>query len=59
MLPPLENGSPDLEGAGWERVIRGGSWGYNARHVRAAYRSWGHPGYRNFNLGFRLVRSTP
>ena len=38
-------------GAG--RVIRGGSWYSFARYVRAAYRYWYEPGYRNYYLGFR------
>jgi sulfatase modifying factor 1 len=37
-------------------VIRGGSWFNASNNVRAAYRNWGDPGNRNYNLGFRLAR---
>jgi formylglycine-generating enzyme required for sulfatase activity len=41
------------------RVIRGGSW-YNGPHgCRSAYRDWNAPGYRYFNLGFRVARVRP
>lgn len=36
------------------RVIRGGAWYSVARIVRAAYRHWFHPGYRDQDLGFRF-----
>ncbi len=39
------------------RVIRGGSWGYSARYVRAAYRLGVPPGYRDSILGFRCSSS--
>jgi formylglycine-generating enzyme required for sulfatase activity len=42
---------------GAARVIRGGSWGYGARNVRAAYRSGNRPGNRWSNLGFRCLSS--
>jgi len=38
------------------RVVRGGSWGGDARYVRAALRSWLGPGDRYEGLGFRCVR---
>ena len=38
------------------RVIRGGSWGRDARGVRAACRNWGDPSDRDGNLGFRCAR---
>lgn len=46
-------GDPKVEGS--FRVLRGGSWGGNARSVRAAFRYSNHPSYRSFNLGFRLA----
>ncbi len=41
---------------GSDRVVRGGSWYSNAGFVRAAYRYWSHPGYKNSYLGFRFAR---
>ena len=38
------------------RVLRGGSWNDTAGNARAAVRLGVNPGYRNFNLGFRLCR---
>ncbi len=37
------------------RVIRGGSWGYDALVVRAAYRNDDEPSYRRYYLGFRCA----
>ena len=42
---------------GKQRVLRGGSWNNNARHVRAACRNWNQPDKRNDNLGFRCARA--
>ena len=42
---------------GARRVNRGGSWLYDARHCRAAYRYWFLPDYRTPHLGFRLART--
>ena len=42
---------------GSSRVFRGGSWGSDARRVRAAYRGSAPPGDQLDNLGFRLARS--
>ncbi len=42
---------------GSNRVLRGGSWGYNANYCRSAYRGSYTPGYRSIFIGFRLVRS--
>ena len=44
--------------SGSARVVRGGSWGDNARSLRSAVRFRGVPGYRYSPLGFRLVRSS-
>lgn len=37
------------------RVLRGGSWDYAARHYRSALRVRYQPGYRAGNFGFRLA----
>jgi formylglycine-generating enzyme required for sulfatase activity len=50
--PQLDPVGP-LEGA--RRVVRGGSYWYNARRCRSAYRSAIEPGYRYGNQGFRLA----
>ena len=39
------------------RVIRGGSWLYNASNCRVANRNNAKPSYANSDLGFRVVRS--
>ena len=40
---------------GERRVMRGGSWGYQARYVRAALRGARDPRYRSSGLGLRLA----
>ena len=51
--------SPDRDpqgpGAGASRVIRGGSWYIHSRNARASIRYGYSPGFRGFNLGFRLA----
>ena len=47
--------NPIYTGSGSNRVIRGGSWNYIPRSVRCANRYDYTPGYRDFNLGFRLA----
>jgi sulfatase modifying factor 1 len=42
--------------SGSSRVLRGGSWGSDARGTRSAYRDRYDAGNRDFNRGFRLVR---
>ena len=37
------------------RAVRGGSWFDVQGGARAAYRGWGHPGYRSLDFGFRVV----
>ena len=37
-------------------VVRGGSWSFDPRHLRAAYRDRGAPSDRDYNGGFRLVQ---
>lgn len=42
---------------GDHRILRGGSWNFN-RSLRVAYRHRYHPGFRNYNIGFRGVSAT-
>jgi formylglycine-generating enzyme required for sulfatase activity len=50
---------PTGPSSGDSKVVRGGSWNdydYYASHsLRAAYRNYDHPGYRNNDIGFRCV----
>ncbi len=39
------------------RVLRGGSWGFNAANARCANRSWDDPVVRSGLIGFRCVRT--
>jgi formylglycine-generating enzyme required for sulfatase activity len=55
------NGAP-TDGSAWEsggdsqnRLLRGGSWGYNPAYSRAAYRGDLSPGMGNYFIGFRVV----
>jgi len=38
-----------------DRAYRGGSWYYDSGLCRASYRDGVEPGYRNVNIGFRVV----
>jgi formylglycine-generating enzyme required for sulfatase activity len=52
-----DDGSAWLSGdAGADRVLRGGSWGSDARYVRAADRDHVHPDSRGADIGFRCAR---
>ena len=51
------NGSAWLYPAGYYRVLRGGSWDYQARYCRSTERYNSSPDDRSFNQGFRLARS--
>jgi formylglycine-generating enzyme required for sulfatase activity len=46
-------------GDGSTRVLRGGSWGYDAKLGRAAVRSRFGSNYRYYSYGVRLVRNLP
>ncbi|MBQ0056498.1 MAG: SUMF1/EgtB/PvdO family nonheme iron enzyme [Bacteroidales bacterium] len=46
--------NPKGPSSGSRRVYRGGSWYYDARHCRVAYRNWDTPHYRSYDLGLRL-----
>jgi len=45
--------------SGESRVVRGGSWYYNVRYVRAAFRVRFDPASRYYDIGFRCVSLTP
>ena len=47
---------PTGPASGSYRVIRGGSFYFTAQIARSAYRDFYSPGYRNINLGARLLR---
>ena len=48
---------PMGEEVGNQRVYRGGSWVNQPRHARVASRDKQQPDYRDYSLGFRLVRT--
>ena len=54
--PGGPEGDPIGPETGTERVLRGGSWFNDAGGCRSAYRDVGTPGYRYYNVGFRLAR---
>ncbi|MBD1848292.1 formylglycine-generating enzyme family protein [Cyanobacteria bacterium FACHB-63] len=58
-------GAP-TDGSAWltdnedaSRVLRGGSWYDYPQYCRSAYRHDNSPGYRSYNVGFRVVCSAP
>ncbi len=53
---PADGAARPGGGAATDRVIRGGSWFYDARGVRAAYRRGYDPAGRSGDLGFRCAR---
>jgi formylglycine-generating enzyme required for sulfatase activity len=54
-----EQACPNKQNTTALRVIRGGSWYSCPRFVRVANRYRFSPGYRDYNIGFRLVRQIP
>ena len=56
----IHDGAP-TDGSSWEtgtdnnRVLRGGSWDYNAVHCRSAFRVRNSADYRLRNWGFRVA----
>ncbi|GMV40670.1 MAG: hypothetical protein AMXMBFR64_23860 [Myxococcales bacterium] len=57
--PVTDVGGPVCSSTGADRVVRGGSWGADARNVRAALRVRNDPAGRYFVVGFRAARSIP
>ena len=51
------DGRPWLEGNNSTRVLRGGSWSGDPVGLRSVNRSRDRPGYRNYNVGFRVTRT--
>jgi formylglycine-generating enzyme required for sulfatase activity len=49
--------NPTGPASGSDRVLRGGSWDYNARGCRVTYRGSYAPGDRDGSIGFRLCSS--
>ena len=52
---PPSGTDPTVSRFGFDRVIRGGSWGSSARNLRSAYRNGAMPDSRFGGVGFRLV----
>jgi formylglycine-generating enzyme required for sulfatase activity len=48
---------PEGPASGSFRINRGGSWRSPAGSCRSAYRDYNGPGFQDYNLGFRLVRT--
>ena len=51
------DGSAWLSGECGARVLRGGSWYLQPWNLRSAYRGRGAPGFRYYELGFRVART--
>jgi formylglycine-generating enzyme required for sulfatase activity len=56
------NAQTDPKGAssGSNRVLRGGSWGFQTqymRYLRSAYRNDGAPSFQSSYIGFRIARN--
>ncbi|WP_448573991.1 caspase, EACC1-associated type [Trichothermofontia sp.] len=54
---PIDGSAWVINGNAAYRLLRGGSWGFNPRDCRSAYRSLGLPDGHDDNLGFRLACS--
>lgn len=48
---------PDADDEDTERLMRGGSWADSPWYCRSAYRLYHTPGYRFYDIGFRVVCS--
>jgi len=54
--PSVAQTDPMGASSGSYRVVRGGSWNYSAGGTRSTYRDYCGPNYRDYGVGFRLVR---
>jgi formylglycine-generating enzyme required for sulfatase activity len=54
--PARDPRGPD---SGRAHVVRGGSWDSRPSVLSASCRSWGHPGYRDGDFGFRCAMNAP
>ncbi len=52
---PYSNNNPTGPYTGSYRVLRGGSWNFDASNCKVAIRGYSHPGDGYSNIGFRLV----
>ncbi|MBQ7212357.1 MAG: formylglycine-generating enzyme family protein, partial [Muribaculaceae bacterium] len=55
--PSSSQANPTGPTSGSYRVLRGGSWSYNAGDCRVSYRYYYSPTHRYGNIGFRLALS--
>jgi formylglycine-generating enzyme required for sulfatase activity len=53
----LPDGSALKGDSSSSRVLRGGSWVYDAYYLRSAFRIHDRPGYRDYIVGFRVART--
>jgi formylglycine-generating enzyme required for sulfatase activity len=58
--------SAPTDGSAWltdnentRRIYRGGSWGFDPRYCRSAYRYYRNPDARSYRFGFRVCCSAP
>ena len=51
-----QDGHSDVTSSGAGSVFRGGSWGYEAKFCRSAFRNAIAPDFKSYNLGLRIVR---
>ena len=53
-----ERDDPRGPDEGADRAYRGGGWGDSSRSCRSAFRNRNSPDFRDFSLGFRVLRSS-
>jgi formylglycine-generating enzyme required for sulfatase activity len=52
-----QDGSPWVDGADCQRIVRGGSWRHGPQNLRSAERGWVITGGRGDDIGFRVGRT--